>query len=171
MLGDHYMWRKSRAYEPSARVPFLISAPERLGLERASVVDLPATHADIMPTLLEMTGIDIPETVDGRSLLPLMRGERPSWREYVHIEHAPYHHALTDGREKYLWDPADGAEQFFDLASDPTECHDLARDATSADRVELWRRRLISRLQGRPEGFTDGSRLIPGRPYRALLKQ
>ncbi len=170
MLGDHYMWRKSRAYEPSARVPFLIRAPERFGLDRASVVGLPATHADIMPTLLEMAGIAAPDTVDGRSLLPLMRGEKAPWREYVHIEHAPVHHALTDGCEKYIWRPSDGKEQFFDLARDPTECHDLAADPGYADRVALWRSRLIEELEGRPEAFTDGERLIPGRPYRALLK-
>jgi len=171
MLGDHYMWRKSRAYEPSARVPFLIRAPEHFALRRASVVDLPATHADIMPTLLDMASIDIPDTVDGRSLLPLMREETVPWREYLHIEHAPHHHALTDGREKYIWDPADGSEQFFDLARDPTECHDLAAQPGRADRMPLWRRRLIEKLRGRPEGFTDGKRLIPGRPYHALLNE
>jgi arylsulfatase len=177
MLGDHYMWRKSRAYEPSARVPLLIRAPERFGLKQASVVDLPATHADLMPTLLDMAGVDIPDSVDGRSLLPLMRGESVPWREYLHIEHAPHHQALTDGQEKYLWHPADGREQFFDLASDPTECHDLAADPGHADRVQLWRRRLIEELAGRPEGFTrdceqsHGGRLIAGRPYHALLAQ
>ena len=169
MLGDHYLWRKSRAYEPSARVPFLIRAPKRFGLQPGRVVDLPTTHADIMPTLLEMADIPVPETVDGRSLAPLMQGEDVAWREWVHIEHVPYHQALTDGRTKYIWSPADGKEQLFDLVADPMECHDLVEQPQAKEQLQLWRGRLIEELGNRPEGFTDGERLIPGRPYKALL--
>lgn len=170
MLGDHYMWHKCRAYEASARVPFLIRAPERFGLRKGSVVDLPATHADIMPTILDMVGIEIPSTVEGRSLWPLMRGEQVPWREWLHIEHAPLHQALTDGREKFIWLPSNGLEQFFDLVKDPEERNNVVDDPEYAERVALWRARLIERLKGRPEGFSDGKRLIPGRPYKAVLR-
>jgi len=171
MLGDHYMWRKSRAYEPAARVPFLVRAPQRFGLQRASVVDAPTTHADIMPTLLDMADIGVPDTVDGRSLLPLMRGEEVPWRDCLHIEHTPYHQALTDGREKFIWSPRDGVEQFFDLTSDPHECRDLSKDPSQAQRVSVWRNRLIERLRDRPEGFVDGDRLVPGRPYPPMIAE
>jgi arylsulfatase A-like enzyme len=170
MLGDHHMWRKSRAYEPSARVPFLVRAPEQFGLRAASVVDEPCTHADIMPTLLEMAGVSVPETCNGRSLLPLMRGESVAWRDFVHIEHVPEHHGLTDGREKFIWDPKDGSEQFFDLTDDPTECRNRIADAAFAERVEVWRSRLIDELRDRPEGFVDGDRLVPGRPWKAMIE-
>lgn len=169
MLGDHYLWRKSHAYEASARVPFLIEAPEKCGLRRGSVVETPATLADIMPTLLNLVGIPVPDTVEGLSLWPLLRGERLPGREFVHIEHAPYHQGLTDGREKYIWSPRDGTEQLFDLRTDPDECRNLARRKSHATRLALWRQRLIEKLKNRPEGFTDGKSLIPGRPYRAVL--
>jgi arylsulfatase A-like enzyme len=169
MLGDHYMWRKSVPYEGSARIPLLIRAPARFGLRARSVVDAPVCLEDIMPTLLEMAGADIPRTVEGRSLLPLMRGEKPDWRPHLHIEHAPLHHTLTDGREKYIWHAGDGREQLFDLASDPTECHDLAARPEASGRVARWRSRLIEELDDRPEGFTDGKRLIAGRPYGAVM--
>jgi len=169
MLGDHYLWRKCVPYEGSARVPLLIRAPERFGLRKGSVVDEPVCLEDIMPTLLEMAGVDVPQTVQGRSLLPLMRGERVEWRPYLHIEHAPMHHTLTDGRQKYIWHVADGREQLFDLDSDPHELHDLARDPERADAVARWRGRLIEELRGRPEGFTDGQRLVPGRAYPPVL--
>lgn len=169
MLGDHHMWRKSRAYEPSARVPFLVRAPEHYGLAQASVVDEPCTHADIMPTLLEMAGVPVPETCNGRSMLPLMRGESVPWRDFVHIEHVPMHHGLTDGREKFIWDPKDGSEQFFDLTDDPTECRNRIADAAFAERVDLWRGRLVEELRDRPEGFVDGDRLVPGRPWSSMI--
>ena len=93
------------------------------------------------------------------------------WRPYLHIEHAPVHQSLTDGAEKFIWFVADGREQFFDLTDDPDERHDLIDSPTDADRIERWRRRLIGDLADRPEGFSDGNRLIPGRPYPALLNR
>ena len=170
MLGDHYFWRKSRAYEASARVPFLVSAPGRFGVKRTHVVDAVATHADIMPTLLDMAGIPIPKTVDGRSLWPVMRGEKPArWRPFVHIEHAPWHHGLTDGLEKYIWWTDTGREQFFDLREDPTECHDLIHDGECRARIARWHERMIQRLTGRPEGFVKQGRLVAGRKYDAIM--
>jgi len=169
MLGDHYYWRKQVPYEGSARVPFLLSAPKESGVAPGSVFDEPATLADLMPTLLDLAGIDIPDTVDGRSLLPLMRGDGGLGREYVHIEFAGGMHALTDGREKYVWDSSNGAEQLFNLDEDPNELHDAADDAVGKARVPTWRKRLIRRLEGRPEGFTDGEQLIAGRPRVTAL--
>lgn len=170
MLGDHYRFRKSVAYEGSARVPFLLSAPPRFGVDPGGVIDAPASHADIMPTLLDMLGLPIPQTVDGLSLYPLMRGEPARhWREALHIEHAPHHQSLTDGREKYIWWPGTGAEHLFDLTTDPHELHDLAADAGAASRVAAWRERLIARLRNRPEGFVRDGQLVPGRPYGAMI--
>jgi len=168
MLGDHYFWRKSQPYEGAARIPLLISAPNRFGIAPGSVIDAPVSLEDIMPTVLDLTGTDIPESVDGRSLLPLLRGEAPAreaWRPYIHIEHAPRFHALTDGKKKYAWFAGDGCEQLFDLESDPGECHDLAGNPEHAEALGLWRQRMIDELVHRPEGFTDGKALISGRPY------
>ena len=169
MLGDHYLWRKQVPYEPSARIPLMFRAPERFGLQRRSVVDLPACLEDVMPTMLDMAGVDIPDTVEGRSLLPLMRGEDIGWRQHLHLEHAPLHQTLTDGRRKFVWLVADGREQFFDLEADAKERKDLIGDPTRRDEIDRWRRLLIAELSGRPEGFTDGERLIPGRPYVAAM--
>lgn len=170
MLGDHYLWRKTLPYEGAARIPLLVRAPERFGLQAGSVRDEPVSLADLMPTILDFAGIPAPTDVDGSSLLPLLRGEKTPWREFVHIEHAPVHHALTDGREKYIWFAADGCEQLFSLSDDPDECHDLAGDPAARDNLAAWRQRLIRFLQPRPEGFSDGRRLIPGRPYPAVVK-
>ena len=57
----------------------------------------------------------------------------------------------------------------FDLDGDPQELHDMAGEATAAGRVAHWRRVLMGELAGREEGFTDGERLIPGRPVSPCL--
>ncbi len=170
LLGDHYRFRKSLAYEGAARVPFLVSAPARFGVNKGQIVNAPATHADIMPTLLDMLGLDIPSGVDGLSLYPHLRGETPSsWREALHIEHAPNHHCLTDGHGKYIWWVADGREQLFDLDTDPNELHDRVAEPAAAGRLAAWRERLTARLCDRPEGFVQDAKLVPGRPYRAMI--
>lgn len=171
MLGDHYLWRKQVPYEPSARIPLLIRGVSQLGLRPGTVVDKPVCLEDVMPTVLAMAGLESPATVEGRSLLGLMRGEPVAWRPHLHLECAPAHHTLTDGREKYIWFARDGAEQFFRLTDDPAECCNLAGRAAEKERVAHWRRLLVAELRNRSEGFTDGTRLIAGRPYPAVRQQ
>lgn len=169
MLGDHYFWRKTVPYEPSARIPLLIRPASGSRIAPGTVVEQAACLEDIMPTLLAMAGVVPPETVQGMDLSPLMRGEAVAPRPYIHIEHAPMHHTLTDGREKFIWFVEDGREQFFRLADDPTELHDLARRPEEAERIAQWRDLLVKELAGRPEGFSDGARLIPGVSYPPVL--
>jgi arylsulfatase A-like enzyme len=165
MLGDHYRWRKSLPYEGSARVPFLIRAPERFGVQAGNVVEEPVCLEDIMPTVLEMAGLEIPDTVDGKSLLPLLQGKTDRGRNHLHIECSPEYHCLTDGKQKYIWFVSDGREQLFDLENDPAELHDLAGDPKAEERLASWRVKMVEELEDRPEGFSDGKRLIPGRTY------
>ena len=169
MLGDHYMFRKSRAYEGSARVPFIVTAPEEFGIQPGSIVDSPASHHDIMPTLLDMLNIPIPETVDGKSLYPLLKDEANRLRYYLHIEHCPYHQSVTDGRQKYIWDPNSGVEQFFDLTNDPGECRNLICDKEYQEDIDLWRSRLIHELQNRPEGFVSDDKLQTGANWNSVI--
>jgi len=170
MLGDHYHWRKLLPYEGAARIPFLIRAPERFGIKSNTVIDKPVGLEDIMPTVLDMAGADIPDSVDGKSLLPLLQGEKDAqWRDYIHIEGAPRFHALTDGKEKYAWFVKEGTEQFFDLVADPDECQNRIDNSGYSDRIETWKKRMIKELTGRPEGFADGENLIKGRPYPGIM--
>ena len=165
MLGNHYMWRKSRAFEPSARIPFLIQAPPRFGVEAGTKTNVLSSLTDVMPTLLYMAGLEIPDTVDGKSLLAAMHGDSSPVREILHIEYSPYHHALTDGRWKYIWDVGSDEELFFDLNTDPDELKDLSQDSD----ISHWSHALIERLSDRPEGFVKNGELKAGVDYRALI--
>ena len=169
MLGDHHRWHKIMPYEGSARIPLNLRAPQRFGIRPETVSDVPVALEDLMPTLLELAGVEIPDTVEGRSLVPLMKGEETDWRASLHIEHSPGYHALTDGREKYIWFVQDGREQFFDLTTDPTELHNLIDDEPSQPRIRTWREALIEELRHRPEGFVEDDALVTGRPYPSTL--
>lgn len=176
MLGDHHLFRKCFAYEGSARVPFFVKAPAWMDCRSGSEIEAVVGLQDLMPTILDAAAVAIPPSVDGRSVLSLMRGEGAAWRDYLHGEHTGCYlpeqgmHYLTDGQEKYIWYTQTGEEQLFDLRHDPTEEHNLARDDSAAGRVERWRRRLVAELAGRPEGFSDGQRLVVGRPQLTVLE-
>ncbi len=165
MLGDHHLWRKTYAYEGSARVPMIITPPSSwsatggtVGQVRDEVTEL----RDVMPTLLDAAGVDIPDTCQGQSMLPLARGETVLWREYLHGEHARsygYEQAMqyiTDGRMKYIYFPYLGTEQLFDMETDPGECHDLSGEA---ERIAPWRQRLINELEQRGCGTVQNGQL------------
>ncbi|MEZ6038624.1 MAG: sulfatase-like hydrolase/transferase [Planctomycetota bacterium] len=177
LLGDHGYFRKCQPYEGSSNIPMVIAGSPELGFAVGARNHRPVCLEDILPTICDLCGIDTPADVDGRSLVPALRGEAVEIRPWLHFEHAPCYdsdqafHALTDGRHKFVWRPTDGSEQLFDLQQDPREEHDLARDKDAADLCEVWRRRLIERLASRPEGFSDGARLIPGREYLPLMRR
>ncbi len=178
LMGDHHLWRKCEPYEGATRVPLMIQWSEETGISGGRRIDAPVTLTDLMPTLLELAGIELPPDIDGRGLGRLLREpnvEPP--HEYVHSEHAPCpnegvgYHMLTDGREKYIWHPVDGTEHLFDLTVDPQEKNDLINSGPDTETRDIWRRRLIAELLDRPEGFTNGTALIPGRPYAPVLPQ
>jgi arylsulfatase A-like enzyme len=134
-------------------------------------VEIPQTVGweDVMPTFLETAGVPIPDEVEGRSVLPLLRGETDPWRPFYHGEHSPCYHPenanqfLSDGHWKYIWNPINGEEQLFHLEEDPQECRDLAGDTDAIDVLEEWRARMVEELKDREEGLSDGEKLIPGK--------
>jgi arylsulfatase A-like enzyme len=173
LLGDHNLFRKSFPYEGSARIPLILKGPDNSGIMRNHVSNRVVELRDIMPTLLECAGLEIPDSVEGKSFLSNARGNDVEVHPYIHGEHgtpfAGSAHYLTDGHEKYVWYSGNGHEQLFDLDRDPQELNDLASNAKSASCLKKWRSIMVSELKGREEGFSDGKRLITGRPVKAVL--
>ncbi len=173
MLGDHGYFRKCEPFEGSANIPLIIAGSADLGFLAGQRCSQPVCLEDLLPTLLQLAGVPCPE-VDGVSLVPKLSGDDHQIRPWLHFEHAPCYsqaqafHALTDGHVKYIWRPHDGTERLFDLDADPREEHDLADEAAHAAMLLQWRSVLITRLAQRPEGFSDGQQLTPGRPYAPI---
>jgi arylsulfatase A-like enzyme len=176
MLYDHRRVAKQMPYEGSARVPLLLLLPPAWRESLQKTCSAPVELRDVLPTLCEIAGVDVPSSVDGRSVLPLARGSRNvRWREWIHGEHfvpGPTeqnlsNHWLTDGREKYIWFSQTGREQLFDLSEDPTECHDQA--ARRPDSLGRWRTRLIDALRDREEGYVEGDKLVTGQARGPVL--
>lgn len=167
MLGDHHHWRKTYAYQGSAKIPFLLSWPQswKNTINRGGVVNHPVELRDVLPTFLDAAEGRIPGDMDGKSLLQLVRNEKPDWRKYIDLEHAAsytnenYWCALTDGKIKYIWFFITGEEQLFDLAVDPGEVKNLSSDKDQTTTLELWRSKMVSHLRNRGESFVKEGKL------------
>lgn len=166
MQGDHNLWRKTYAYEGSSGIPLIITPPGISGPRGNTTVPGVVELRDIMPTILDIAGINIPENVDGASLIPLLDGKKASVREYIHGEHCTCYSPeqemqfVTDGKRKYIWFPRTGAEQFFDLEKDPGEVSSLIEDGARHDEIEEWRGRLARELDIRNCGWVKDGKLI-----------
>lgn len=86
MLGDRHSWSKFTVHDAAYHTPLIIRQPGNAARAGAVVAE-PIETIDIMPTILDWVGQEIPNSVDGRSLLPLLRGEVPDdWRGYSFSE-------------------------------------------------------------------------------------
>ena len=166
MTGDQNLWRKSYAYEPSARIPMLMRWPTGLiPAARGQVLPQPVELRDVLPTFLDAAGVQPSRPIDGRSLLSLVKSKGKGWREFIDLEHnicySPANHwnALTDGRWKYIFHALDGEEQLFDLETDPYELSDLASVTQHEAQLRRWRQRLIAHFEERGEPFLQGGKL------------
>jgi arylsulfatase len=166
MLGDHHLWRKTYAYEGSAKIPMIVRWPRSMGRagQRGGKLPQPVELRDVLPTFLDAAGATIPSHLDGRSLLELVRGRTDQWRPFIDLEHSMCYSsdhwtALTDGKQKYIYYAYDGREQLFDLDQDPGECRDLARESGAQDTLKLWRQRMVAHLSERAREFVENGAL------------
>lgn len=173
LLGDHNLIRKSYPYEGSTSIPFIIYDPgNHLGIKNNTVINKLVELRDVMPTLLDLVGAPIPESVEGHSVRPLLSGDCDNWREYIHGEHQfreDSNHFIVTEKDKYIWYSQTGEEQYFDLENDPHELKNIIHDEGEKERIDYLRKLLIKELTGREEGYTDGEKLIVGRkPINSL---
>jgi len=138
-LGEKGTWHKMTLWRRATRVPLIVVAP---GVTTAGAqCDRPISLLDIYPTLVELCGLPAPpQPLDGTSLAPLLvdpgaSRERPALTTYLRGNHA------VSGQRYRLIHYADGAEELYDLATDPHEWTNLAghpQQRTVRDRLAQW---------------------------------
>ncbi len=137
MLGDFGLYAKRTFYEGSAHVPMvLMGLPGDERIVPGSTDDRLVGLQDVMPTLLELVGIDVPESCDG---MPMVGDARRNLLYGDVLENNSASRMVHDGRYKMIWYPAGNIIQLFDLETDPNELTDLADDVGSRpvrDRLE-----------------------------------
>lgn len=170
-LGDHWLGEKELFYDTVQRVPFIVVDPSTQadatrGTEDARFVEC----VDVVPTVLDALSIPIPaHRIEGRSLLPLIRGDRPQWRDMV-VGELDFSFkgvrrqlnlavdecrgwSLRDGKWRYVyWQSA--PEQLYDLDADPDQFVDLGRSPTHETVRRSYREKLLGWLAQRKHRTT-----------------
>jgi N-acetylglucosamine-6-sulfatase len=132
-FGEHGLGVERRLpYEESIRSPLIVMHPEAVEAGRR-IGDF-ALSIDIAPTVISAAGAEVPDTVQGQSLLPLLRGKAPAdWRRSFLVEFQAHenpmpwiaglgYRAVRMDRYKYIrWTHEPDAAELYDLADDPLE--------------------------------------------------
>lgn len=124
-IGRHGLIGKQNLYEHSIRVPLVIAGP---GIPKGETRDQLAYLYDIYPTLCDLAGLPVPETVEFKSLKHVIDAPRTPHRTHIYTAFMSWQRAIRDGRHKLIEYRVDGTRQtqLFDLNQDPDELENLA---------------------------------------------
>jgi arylsulfatase A-like enzyme len=169
-LGEHRFYDKRLMYEPSIRIPLMLRYPRQI--KGGTLSDKMVLNLDLAPTLLELAGLPIPAHFQGKSLIPLARGQNLAWRkdwlyeyyEYPGNENVKPCRGVRTERYKYIHFFTEPQEfELYDLTIDPGEIHNLHGDpkyamlnTKLAARVEELRRETNDHYVYSPTVLLDG---------------
>ncbi len=126
-LGEHHFYDKRLMYEPSIRIPMMVRYPSRIPANKTS--DKMVLNLDIAPTMLDIAGLQIPNEMQGKSMLPLMQGKDVPWRkdwlyeyyEYPGFENVPPCRGVRTERYKLIHYFLTDEYELYDIEADPDE--------------------------------------------------
>jgi len=155
-VGRHGLLGKQNLYEHSVHVPLILSGP---GIPKGRRVNGFCYLLDVYPTICELLGLAVPETVEGISLVPAILGTG-SARKSLYFAYKDVQRAVRDGRFKLMEYVVAGKQrtQLFDLEEDPWEIDNLADSPHHQRILQSLRRQLLSWRQklGDTSSFWDG---------------
>jgi len=144
-VGHHGLIGKQNMYDHSLRPPMIVAGP---GIPKGEKRDMAVYLQDIMPTVIEYAGGEIPPYVEFHSLKPLIEGSRPdSFYPQVYGAYMDLQRMIRKDNYKLIVYPRANVRRLFNLSSDPGEIHDLASEPDQQKRVESMFRELQG-LQG-----------------------
>ncbi len=149
-MGEHGWFDKRFMYEESFNTPLLMHLPK--GLNARGEINEMVQNIDYAPTFLEIAGVEVPEDMHGKSLLPLLRGEHPKdWRDALYYHYYEYpaehmakrHYGVRTDRYKliHFYNDIDVWE-LYDLKEDPAEMHNIYGQPGTEEITEKLRQRL-----------------------------
>ncbi len=121
-MGSHGLMADQNLYEHSIRVPLILSGP---GIPRDKQYITLSYQMDVYPTLCEMISLKVPDSVEGKSLLPVLRVKAGEIRSTVFAAYLDQQRAVRDYRWKLIYYPQINRYQLFNLRNDPDEQNDL----------------------------------------------
>ncbi len=139
--GRHHRILKEYLYDEIVKVPLIYSCPGRLPENQQDTGHL-VSGVDLVPTVCDFAGIEPPPDQRGRSLRPLLAGNRTEWREFVAAECFIAGRMIRTPQFKYITYKGDPVEQLFDMKNDPWEVENLATESRHSSVIEDHRKLL-----------------------------
>ncbi len=143
-LGEHKLWSKCSNYEEAVRVPLMVAVP---GITTGDKTDALSELVDIYPTLCELTGLAIPEHVEGTSMTPLLENPSRPWKKAAfnvwlgsmsmrtdRYRLTRYNKAVPKGSTSQL--PSTGRYELYDYQTDPAGNENLAVDPKNKELLD-----------------------------------
>ena len=143
-MGSHGLFGKQNLYEHSMRSPMIFAGPNIEPGKSNALMYL----FDIFPTACDLAGLEIPQGLDGRSVAPVIRGEKSSHRETIFLSYEKGQRAVRSGDWKLYRFPLVNYSMLYHLADDPNELKNLAAVPEQAGRVNEMMQ-LLAREQKR----------------------
>jgi arylsulfatase A-like enzyme len=136
-IGRHGLMGKQNMYDHSLHVPLIMSGPAVPENQRSDAL---CYLLDIYPTLCDLIGMPIPESVEGKSLVPAMQ-KGAGARDTLFFAYRGVQRAVQDGRFKLIEYVVEGQRhtQLYDLQADPYEVNDLSKEAEYTSHLESLR--------------------------------
>jgi len=159
-LGEHGLFGKQNLYEfGGMHVPCVVAGP---GIPQGRS-DALVYLMDLFPTFCDFAGSPVPAGVEGRSLVPVIRGQSPKVRDVLYTGYRDGQRAIRDDRWKLIRYPLVDRTQLFDLSADPHELNNLANEPSHATRVSA----MTALLQQEMHAYADPAPLTVANPKPA----
>ena len=138
-VGRHGLLGKQNLYEHSVRVPLVLAGP---GIPKGKRSDALCYLFDLFPTVCELTGVPVPATVEGKSLVPVLRGQQKKVRNEVFGAYRDVQRMVREEEWKLIYYPKIERWQLFDVRHDPGELNDRSADAKQVARLAAMKENL-----------------------------
>jgi len=164
-LFDHGNIAKGDFLRGSCGVPYLVAPAKTWSAKHGfKPGQIDSDHAvgliDLMPTILELCDVSVPDSVEGHSVVPLLLDKEATYRSHS-CGDCLGAFAVSDGKSKYMWYSDDNLEFLFDQHNDPEECHDLSGDSAWQATLVEARQRLVAWLEEHDDPHVRNGELIP----------
>lgn len=159
MLGDHGRWFKDVMYEGSTHVPLLWRGPRGARENGGQVQRRIVENIDLLPSILETAGLPVPEGVQGRGFLELLRGGDANWKDRCYSQ--LWTAMVRTPEWKFIDNSRDlsGSFELYRMSDDPKEEHDVADNPKYRGLVSDFKEQLKQWRSTRPAPV-----IIPGMP-------
>jgi choline-sulfatase len=138
-VGHHGLIGKQNMYDHSVRVPLMAVGP---GIAKDKRITSPVYLQDIMPTSLQLAGIEQPGHVQFKSLMPLIKGRASSSHDAIYGGYIDLQRMISTDGYKMIYYPKINKTLLYNLKTDPLEMHNLADDPANAALLRKLRVRL-----------------------------